>query len=87
MKPAPKKLAAWIEAALECMASDTGCARKMPGTAPPEYKITIDNSFLKSDIRDLWSDKAAAIAAKQGRRRKGGKADSRQLPLFPSEPQ
>lgn len=63
MNPQPVGLAKWIEAGLDFLA-ELNWARKVPSTDPQQYVVTIDNTLIKGDPRELFSDRAAKKAAK-----------------------
>jgi hypothetical protein len=74
MNPQPQKLGKWMEAALDFLATDLNCAKRVPSTDPQMYVVTIDNTLIKGDLRELFRDRAASKAAKRalsnhGRRR------------------
>jgi hypothetical protein len=86
MRPQPRKLAKWIDAALDFMQSDLGCAKRTGNTTPPQFSIVVDSKLLRSDVRDLWAEKAATKGAKQaskrGRQKRRGGDGSGQLSLW-----
>ncbi|MBN1458555.1 MAG: hypothetical protein JXA57_03400 [Armatimonadetes bacterium] len=68
LSPQPKGLGKWLQAALEFLAMDLKRARKVTDTSPQQFVLTIDNSLLKGDPKELFSKDAARKAAKRARK-------------------
>jgi hypothetical protein len=86
MNPRPRKLCKWIDGALEFMVTDLSCAKRVADTSPQQYKVVVDTTLLRSDPRELWSERAAIKAAKQAAKRSGRSrsrgSNQNQLRLF-----
>lgn len=67
MTPLPPRIGTWVEDALEFMAVEAECARKTGAADNQQFVVTINGALIKGDPKDLFSGKAALLAAKKAR--------------------
>jgi hypothetical protein len=86
IRPQPRGLGRWVQAALDFLTTELNYARKVPGAEPQQYVVRIDSSFIKNELRELLSVRAASkeeqrVAKGGGRRRYKGDAPG-QMTMF-----
>jgi hypothetical protein len=73
LQQTPTGLSDWVDSALQFLADELKCAKKVSGD-PPQYRILIDHHLIVSDHKELLSDQAGYRAAREAKRgRKGAR--------------